>query len=143
MSTPGPRAWAFRLPDQDLPADLAGLQLTPRGGIAMVAESDAVRQAIMLLLATAPGERVMRPDYGCDLRRLAFLPNNDTTAGLAIHYVREALERWEPRITLVSLDARSHPERPEILDILLEYRVHSSPRNEQLTLPVSLTGEEL
>ena len=40
----------------------------------------------------------MRPGYGCHLFRLAFAPNDDTTAGLAIHYVRQALERWEPRI---------------------------------------------
>ena len=65
----------------------------------------SVRQAILLLLSTRPGERVMRPTYGCDLHRLVFSPNDDTTAGLAIHYVRQALERWEPRIEVIRLDA--------------------------------------
>ena len=62
----------------------------------MTSGPDAVRQSILLLLSTRPGERVMRPDNGCDLYRLAFAPSDDMTAGLAIHYVRQAVERWEP-----------------------------------------------
>ena len=54
-----------------------------RGRLAMVEGNAAVRQAIQMLLSTAPGERVMRPGYGCDLQRLVFAPNDDTTAGLA------------------------------------------------------------
>ena len=56
----------------------------------------------------------MRPTYGCYLRRLLFAPNDDTTAGLAIHYVRSAIERWEPRIDILALDATRHPERPDL-----------------------------
>jgi len=48
----------------------------------------------------ASGERVLRPEYGCDLHRLVFSPNDATTAGLAVHYVRAALLRWEPRIEI-------------------------------------------
>ena len=51
----------------------------------------------------------MRPDYGCELHRLVFSPNDDTTAGLAIHYVRRALERWEPRVEVLS--RRRHRDR--------------------------------
>ena len=53
----------------------------------MIAGDAAIRQSIILLLTTTPGERVMRPDYGCPLHRLMFQPNDATTAGLAIHYV--------------------------------------------------------
>ena len=49
----------------------------------MVQYNDSIRQAILLLFSTRPGERVMRPDYGCDIHRLVFSPNDDTTAGLA------------------------------------------------------------
>ena len=69
------------------------------------AGDEAVRQSILLLLSTIPGERVMRPTYGCHLHRLVFWPNDDTTAGLAIHYVRRAVERFEPRVEVIRVDA--------------------------------------
>ena len=54
----------------------------------------------------------MRPDYGCDIHRLIFSPNDDTTAGLAIYYVQRALDRWEPRVEVLQPDARRDPEDP-------------------------------
>src|SRR5215468_12298027 len=104
-----------------MPEDWAGLNLSPTGGIEMVEDRDSVRQAILLLLSTRPGERVMRPNYGCDLHRLVFSPNDNTTAGLAIHYVRQAIERWEPRVEVVRLDAERDPEQtnPGYLGITL------------------------
>ena len=137
------RAWRFVHPDlvaaEGTPS--AGLQLTSAGGIDMVAGDASIRQAIQQLLSTTPGERVMRPTFGCHLRRLVFSPNDDTTAGLAIHYVRSALETWEPRIEIRTLDARRQPEAPEILEIMLEYRVRATNRQERLLHQLSLTGE--
>jgi phage baseplate assembly protein W len=117
-----------------------GLVLTPRGSVAMVEGDDAIRQAILLLLSTVPGERVKRPGYGCHIHRLIFSPNDDTTAGLAIHYVRRALDRWEPRVEIVSLDARRNDLEPERLDVLLEYRVRATQRVDTLIVSVDLTG---
>ncbi|XXF77100.1 GPW/gp25 family protein [Myxococcaceae bacterium GXIMD 01537] len=139
MSAPRYRAWRFLHPDLDF-GEAPGLGLAPTGAIDMVEEQAAVRQAVLLLLSTRPGERVMRPDYGCDLHRLMFATNDDTTAGLAIHYVRRALERWEPRIQLLNLDAGRHPDDPERLDISLEYRVRSTQRGERLTYAFQLAG---
>jgi phage baseplate assembly protein W len=139
------RAWRFVLPsallsDPDRPWESAGLQTAATGRIDMVEEVASVRQAIMLLISTAPGERVMRPAYGCELRRLVFAPNDDTTAGLAIHYVRTAIERFEPRVEIVSLDAGRDPERPERLDIELEYRVRATRRVDQVRIGLDLEG---
>jgi len=136
------RAWRFLYPDLDVAADFAGLSLTPNGSIEMVEERAAVRQAILLLLSTIPGERVMRPDYGCDIYRLIFAPNDDTTAGLAIHYVRQALERWEPRIQLLRVDTERNPEAPDQLDILIEYRILASQQVQVLPFSINLAGEE-
>ena len=80
----------------------------------------------------------MRPDYGCELYKLIFSPNDNTTAGLAIHYVRQALDRWEPRIQVTFLDADPNPQEPGRLDILLEYRLRRSEREDQLTFSISL-----
>jgi uncharacterized protein len=135
------RAWRYLHPDIDMPEEFAGLGISPTGGVDMVDDQASVRQAILLLLSTIPGERVMRPDYGCDLHKLVFSPNDDTTAGLAIHYVRKALDRWEPRIQVKFLDADPHPEVPGRLDILLEYRLRRFDRTDQLTFSINLAGE--
>jgi phage baseplate assembly protein W len=104
-------------------AGTGGLVVTSRGSLALAEGDAAVRQAILLLLSTSPGERVNRPDYGSHLHRLVFAPNDETTAGLAIHYVRQALHRWEPRVQIVDLDAGADPTNPALLYIRLEYRV--------------------
>ena len=141
MTAPRYRAWRFLHPDLD-PVGIgpAGLKLSPSGGIAMVQEEASVRQAILLLLSTVPGERIMRPDYGCELHRLVFAPNDDTTAGLAIHYVRRALERWEPRIDLLHLDANRSADEPFRLDISLEYRVRTTQSTGRLFFGLDLVG---
>ncbi|MEP7105252.1 MAG: GPW/gp25 family protein [Chloroflexota bacterium] len=131
------RAWRFTHPDFAAQLD-PGLRISPQGGIDMVAGDGSVRQAILLLLTTRPGERVMRPDYGCDLYQLAFWPNDDTTAGLAIHFVQRALATWEPRIEVVRLDAQRDPEYPERLYVMLEYRSRSTQRTEQLLVPITV-----
>ena len=106
----------------------------------MINDHDSVRQAILLLLSTVPGERIMRPEYGCLLHRLVFSPNDETTAGLAIHYVRQALDLWEPRIEVLRLDAERDMESPEQLMISLEYRVRTTQRTDMTTFSFNLSG---
>lgn len=138
MSAPRYRAWQFSHPD--LHQESIGLSLTPRGGIAMLEDRDSIKQAILLLLSTVPGERVMRPTYGCHLHRLVFSPNDGTTAGLAIHYVRRAIDLWEPRIDILHLDAAPAPEAPEQLMISLTYRVRATQQRDTLAFSFNLTG---
>lgn len=137
------RAWRFLHPDLDASEPYAGLQVSPTGGIEMVEEHSSVRQAVLLLLSTRPGERVMRPEYGCEIHRLVFWPNDDTTAGLAIHYVRIAIARWEPRVDVVRLNAGRSPGNPGRLEVDLHYRVRGTQRVTSLSFGLSLTGEPL
>ncbi|HEY4025271.1 MAG TPA: GPW/gp25 family protein [Candidatus Dormibacteraeota bacterium] len=140
MSAPISRALAFGHPDLARAGQPPGLGVTAQGGLASVEGEESVRQAILLLLTTTPGERVMRPEYGCDLHRLAFAPNDATTAGLAIHFVRRAIERFEPRVEVSRVDAGADPDDPARLDIWLEYRVRSTQRTDAITLSVDLGG---
>jgi phage baseplate assembly protein W len=140
MKKPRYRAWKFIHPDLDPGKGSPGLNISTQGKMAMVEEAESVRQAILLLLSTRPGERVMRPMYGCDLYSLVFSPNDDTTAGLAIHFVRRALDRWEPRIQVLKLDAGRNPENSELLDIYLEYRLRATQRQAQLQFSFQLSG---
>lgn len=136
-------AWQFIHPDFDSIDEKIGIQTTPNGKIAMVSERDSIRQAILLLISTVPGERVMRPKYGCNLQQLAFMPNDATTHGLAMHYVRTALEHWEPRINIAHLDANCNPNDPNIMDITLDYRIRNLPHTEQLIIAYHLMGVEV
>ncbi len=135
------RGWRFLLPGLDAPAEEAGFQVSSRGGVATVTDDAAIRQGVLMLLSTLPGERVMRPDYGCELQRLVFAPNDDTTAGLAMHYVRQAVERWEPRIEILRLDAKRPSAEPGRLDVILEYRALASLSEDRLTVPLYLAAE--
>jgi phage baseplate assembly protein W len=136
MSHARHRAWLFNQPGSDRPG--AGLALSPRGGAAMVDGEASIRQAILLLLSTRPGERVMRPDYGCGVHRLTFMPADGTTSGLAKHYVLRALERWEPRIDVLDVDAHSGDHGQ--LEIRLHYRVRATLRTDRLVVPLTLGG---
>jgi phage baseplate assembly protein W len=122
-----PRERGFRFIGAGFDAGATGGPgVTASGGVAMVEGDAAIRQAILLLLSTTPGERVMRPAYGSRLHRLVFAPNDDTTAGLAIHYVRQALERWEPRVEVLDVDAGPDPDLVSCLNVRLRYRVRAS-----------------
>lgn len=140
MSAPVFRAFAFQHPD--LPSgEGTGLVLASSGQVAMVDMSESVRQAIFILLTTIPGERVMRPEYGCDLAQLVFSPNDETTAGLAIHYVRRALDLFEPRVEVVRIDAGANPDDAGRLDVVLDYRIRATQQDGQLAVSISLQGE--
>lgn len=141
MPTPPYRTFRFTHPDFVRDGEKPGLRLGPGGALELVGGEDSVRQAILLLLTTRLGERVMRPDYGCELYRLGFWPNDDTTGGLAIHFVRQALEQWEPRVDVVRLDAQRDPEYPERLDVMLEYRVRTTQQVGFVAVSVSAVAE--
>ncbi len=143
MAAPRYRAWRFLHPDFDTAEDFGGLRNSSTGGIDMVEEEQSVRQGVLLLLSTRRGERVMRPNYGCDLYKLAFDPNDHTTAGLAIHYVRRALEEWEPRIDILGLDATQNPEYPSRLDVSLEYRMRRTAMPGRLLISIDLLRPEV
>lgn len=133
------RGLAFHHPDLD--PDHAGLAISAGGALALVEDAALVRQALLMLLTTRPGERVMRPDYGCDIGRLVFWPNDATTAGLAIHHVRRAIERFEPRVRIVDIDAGPSPGEPQRMHVHLVYDIKRSGQRDELGVVVDLAGE--
>lgn len=79
------------------------LQIDTAGGIREAVGVQKVEASIRIILGTQYGERLMRPNFGCNLKSLAFAPNNETTASLARYYVTEGLRRWEPRINVLQV----------------------------------------
>ena len=113
-----------------------------RGGIATSSGEADIEQAIRIILETAPGERVMRPEFGCGLYGLVFAPNSPTTAGLVSYHIREALGRWEPRIEVERVDVAPDPQRDAVLQISILYRIRSTNDLRNLVYPFYRIPEE-
>jgi phage baseplate assembly protein W len=111
-----------------------------RGEVAVVAYEEDVRQAIRIILSTNHGERVMRPDFGANLRALIFEPVSATTMSLAQDHVERALIEWEPRIDV--LDVRVTADDAERaqgrLRIEIDYRVRATNTFYNLVYPFYL-----
>ena len=98
---------------------------------------ESIRQSIWIILSTARGERVMRPDFGCGIHNLIFALQNATTAGLVRHEVEQALLFWEPRIEVLRVTADPDPSEPALL-ISIEYRVKSTNSRANVVYPFYL-----
>ncbi len=118
------------------------LQLDPRGGIALASGERDIEQAIRIILMTAPGERMMRPEFGCRIHELVFAPHDAATESLAAYYVQEALARWEPRIDLQAVDIVADPRRDGVLLVEIKYQIKDTHDERSIVYPFYLTGEE-
>lgn len=101
------------------------------GSVALVGGEREVVESIRLILATAPGERPMRPEFGCAIHDLVFAPADAATAGRIAYEVRISLERWEPRIALadVSVGFDEVDQGTLLIDIRYSLRGTNDPRN--------------
>lgn len=108
------------------------------GRVAVCADETLIAQSIRLILGTSKGERVMEPEFGCDLRQLVFSANNNANAHLAEHAVQSALERWEPRIRLLGVSAAADPSRMNVLLISIDYLIRSYNSRHNLVYPYYL-----
>jgi phage baseplate assembly protein W len=118
------------------------VQLDDDDEIALSRHADDVREAIWIILSTAPGERVMRPDFGCGIHEYVFAPNNTRTTGLVAFEVEDALTRWEPRIDLQEVRVESPPRDPTLLLISVDYLVRSTDSRYNLVYPFYLQRGE-
>lgn len=117
-------------------------RINAQGGLALTSEFNELDQAIRIVLGTAPGQRVMRPTFGCRLHELVFAPNNSQTAARARRYVQEAIGMWEPRVRTLQVDVRPDPEDPACLLIHVEYEVKATHDRRSLVYPFYLIPEE-
>jgi phage baseplate assembly protein W len=101
------------------------------GSVSLVGGDREIVESIRLILATAPGERPMRPEFGCAIHDLVFAPADSSTAGQIAYEVRQSLERWEPRIDLtdVVVDFAEAGSGTLLIDIHYALRNTNDPRN--------------
>ena len=97
-----------------------------------------IKQSLILILGTAPGERVMLPEFGCRINELLFAANNSTTEGLAELYVRQAVERWEPRVVVSGVNSVIEFTDRNVLTITLSYVIRDKNQPDNLVYPFFL-----
>jgi phage baseplate assembly protein W len=109
-------------------------------GVAGIQESAGVQkveESIRIILGTQFGERIMRPRFGCNLKSLAFTPNNASTANLARYYVEEGLGQWERRIELVDVTVENDNLHGALI-IHITYRLRTTQDVHNLVYPFYL-----
>jgi len=119
-----------------------GLQVNQDGGISTSWHEDNIEQNIRIAIGTAPGERQMRPEFGCKIHDLIFHPNNRTTANLAEHHTQLAIVKWEPRVENVTVKANPDPYEENTMRIEITYTIRSTNTTRNLVYPFYLNGQE-
>jgi len=117
------RGWAFPL------------RTDATGGTAMVSREREIEEAIRLILGTSPGERPMRPEFGCRIHDFVFASADGSTAGLVADEVRRALGRWEPRIDVVDVAVSFDATDAGVLYLDIRYEIRATNDRRNLVFP--------
>jgi phage baseplate assembly protein W len=115
------------------------------GSIAMVGGPADIDRSIVMILATAKGERLMRPQFGCTIWDQLFDPINANTLGRMAEAVRESLAQWEPRVIVEKVDVRPDVDHNGKVAIDITYRVKVTNDRRNLVYPfyvIPREGEE-
>ncbi len=112
------------------------------GAIALTEGTGDVEDSMRVVLLTAPGERVMRPAFGCRIWELLFEPITPNLVGLVRQAVRDALARWEPRVEVEDVRPVQDAVDPGLLRIAVDYRVRSTNDRRNLVFPFYVIPRE-
>lgn len=125
------RGWAFPL------------QIDPNGGFALAGGERDIEQAIRIILQTRPGERKMRPEFGCRASEMLFEPRDVSTQTAMKRFVQEALTRWEPRIDVQNVDVTFGSDETEgAIFVEITYVIKESHDTRSIVYPFFLVGQE-
>jgi uncharacterized protein len=120
------------------------LQVDRRGGIALARDETDIEQAIELILATAPGERPMRPEFGCGVHDFVFDSIDASTVAKMEDAIRDALDHWEPRVVVDTVEFNLDAVGEGLLMIDIGYRVRATNTIRNLVYPFYvIPAEEL
>ena len=110
------------------------------GKVVLTKDVGNIKEAVRLVLGTSLGERLMRPTFGSRLQELVFAPNNGATHALAVSYVRDALDQWEPRIDVDQVLVTIGGEDANIMNLNINYTIRTSNVPDNLVYPFFLQG---
>jgi uncharacterized protein len=112
------------------------------GGLGYVGLDDNVAQSVELLLRTAAGERLMRPEFGTTVPRLVFEADSEQNLFQLEQALLDALRRWEPRVEVERVQAAPDPTQPGVVTVTVAYRVLRTNTVRNLVFPFYLLGGE-
>lgn len=118
------------------------LAIDASGSLSLADSGESTDSAIRVVLSTAPGERVMRPGFGCRIWDLLFEPVNANTVGLMAEAVRQALAQWEPRIEVESVDVLPDEVEQALVRIHITYRMRATNDRRNLVYPFYVIPRE-
>lgn len=116
------------------------LQVGADGRLHWSQDEDNIRQSIVIVLKTEPGERVALPEFGAGLGRFLFEPNTAATHARIQDTVERALARWEPRIQVESVEVAADGDRLDAASATVTYRLVATGARERIALQVPLTA---
>lgn len=118
------------------------LQVDLTNAIGLATEVRDIEQAIEIIIRTAPGERPMRPEFGCRIQDHLFSPMNDATLAAIANDVRRALEVWEPRIDVEDVQVLFNPDDLGMAHIDIGYRIRGYNDERNLVFPFYVIPDE-
>ncbi|MFN3303892.1 MAG: GPW/gp25 family protein [Roseateles sp.] len=116
------------------------LRLTPEGRLAWSEGEANVRESIRILLLTAQGERLRRPDFGAGLERFLFEPNTTTTWRAIEEVIRRQLAKWEPRVQVEAIRVQADPGDPEAAIAELSFTLVATAQPGRMSLSIPVQG---
>ncbi|AUM13116.1 GPW/gp25 family protein [Ketobacter alkanivorans] len=127
MATPTPKiqSWPLGSVNED-------------GALTWANDDQSVREVMLNILLTRPGERLQRPDFGAGLLNFVHQPNNETTRNLIAGVVRKSLQLWETRVTIDGVEVQPSPDSLAEVHINIRYRMRHNPAPAELGLTLNL-----
>jgi Bacteriophage baseplate protein W len=112
------------------------------GGIRLTQPVEDIERSMRIILLTAPGERIMRPRFGCRIWDLLFEPINANLMGQIIEVTKEALAQWEPRIEVLSVDPSAEGRDNGLIHVRINYRIRTTNDHRNLVFPFYVIPHE-
>ncbi|QDB79131.1 GPW/gp25 family protein [Georgenia sp. 311] len=118
------------------------LRVDHTGAIRLTEGAEDLERSIRMVLLTAPGERLMRPQFGCRIWDLLFEPVNANLLGLVSQAVRDALAQWEPRVEVEDVRPVQDDTDSALVRIEITYRVKATNDRRNLVYPFYVIPRE-
>ncbi len=109
--------------------------------VKMVSNEEDIKESIFIILSTTPGERIMQPEFGCDLKRLAFEINDSTLIATFDHIIYHALLNFEPRVNYINTEIINRDELDGTLYLQINFKIIITNTRHNIVFPFYLQGE--
>ncbi|MBS1530507.1 MAG: GPW/gp25 family protein [Bacteroidetes bacterium] len=109
--------------------------------VKMVSDTRDIEESIHLILSTIPGERVMQPEFGCDLKRLTFEIDDSTLIAAFEHLIYHALLNFEPRVNYIGTSIIDRQQLDGVLYLQINFSIITTNTRHNIVFPFYLQGE--